>query len=1115
MVKIKYKLKIVILSSLLFLVFGIIRSQNNPQIFINEFLASNSSTNLDPDFSYFVDWIEIYNAGNESVNLNGFYITDDLCEPTKWQIPVDIIIPTKSYIIIYADEKDTVLIGLHTNFKLKCSGEQIALLDINEIIIDSLTYNEQIPDISFGRSLNVFSEWLYFGQPTPCELNSEYGLQEPIIAPSPEFSIKGGFYNSSQTVSISVNPPIGTIYYTLDGSQPDENSEIYSSPIEIKTTVTIRARVLDTSFLPGPIITHSYLIKEQTYLPVISIAIDNQYLWDPEIGIFSNWFKNWERPVNIELFEQNGKPGFNIKTGIKIYGNKASGLPQKALSIHARNKYDNDMVNYKIFDEKSINKFKSFILRNSSQDWSNTFFRDAMMQTLLIGQMDIDYQAYKPFNLFLNGRYWGIYNAREKINEHYINSNYGIDPENIDFLERENDVIVGDTIHYNALLNFIKNNDITLSENYDYVKTQLDIEEYINYQIAQIYFANTDWPHNNIKFWRSKINNGKWRWIIFDTDFGFGLQEQYTHNTFDYATNFTNWINYPFTKLLENTEFKDEFIQQFANCINLTFHPDRVIKIIDSLKANLDFDMNKHIEKWGGVGGIPSFDEWESNIQVMRDFAINRPSYVRQHIIDKFGLSGACELSVNISDTDAGRVFINDVAIPDSIFIPDNTFTGVYFQEVPIKLIAVPKYGFKFVKWQGISSNDSVILLLNYDTTLTAIFEPDNTINKIFINEFMASNNGTIADPQGEFDDWIEIYNSGTDSVDIGGMFITDDLSDVSYQIPTSNPDSTTIPPKGFLLLWADKDSEDGILHLDFKLSASGEQIGLFAPDGITIIDSITFGEQTTDISYGRISDGNPEWVFMEASSPGQSNMLGIKIDLKVFLEGPFNGIDMNTDLNIGGLLPLTQPYSGQPWNYSGTESVTAIPNGNIVDWVLVELRETTGDASTATSDSIIAQQAAFLLNDGSVVGLDGIDAISCVSTTITNNLFVVIWHRNHLGVMSAYPLIETGGVYSYDFSISEGQAYGGALGHKEIATGIWWGMIGSDGYPDGQINNADKNDVWAIEAGTSGYLSGDFNMDTQVANSDKNDIWMPNSGKGSQVLENIPGNAYKSQIPK
>jgi len=244
--------------------------------------------------------------------------------------------------------------------------------------------------------------------------------------------------------------------------------------------------------------------------------------------------------------------------------------------------------------------------------------------------------------------------------------------------------------------------------------------------------------------------------------------------------------------------------------------------------------------------------------------------------------------------------------------------------------------------------------------------------------------------------------------------------------------------------------------------------------------------------------------------------VVGYSLDLRVLLEGPFNGTSMDPDLN--GVLPLSQPYNAVPWNYPGTESVVSIPLTDIVDWVLVELRDAP-NAASATGATMIARQAGFLKSDGSIVGLDGTSLLQ-FTETIVNNLFVVIWQRNHLAVMSAYPLLGMGGVFNYDFTTDSDRVYGGILGHKEIGTGIW-GMIGGDGDGDGQVTNVDKNDVWSVQAGFSGYLEGDFSMDSQVNNLDKNDIWAPNSGSGSQVLDNtffnniqVPEEGYRSQVP-
>ncbi len=225
-----------------------------------------------------------------------------------------------------------------------------------------------------------------------------------------------------------------------------------------------------------------------------------------------------------------------------------------------------------------------------------------------------------------------------------------------------------------------------------------------------------------------------------------------------------------------------------------------------------------------------------------------------------------------------------------------------------------------------------------------------------------------------------------------------------------------------------------------------------------------------------------------------------ISLDLKAFLEGPFFGGQMTPLLNIYGYIPLSQPYSTSPWNYSGTESVTSIPNNDVIDWVLVEVRETSGDASTATSGTVIGKRAGFILKDGSIVELDGSSPLS-FSAIATQNVFAIIHHRNHISILSAYPLTKNGYLYNFDYTTSESQVYGDSLGHIELSTGIW-GMFSGNAFPDTQIDNKDKNDIWKIEEGNAGYYNGDMNMNGQVDVSDKQVNWENNVGVGSNIPE-------------
>ncbi|MCD4788516.1 MAG: hypothetical protein K8R37_00840, partial [Bacteroidales bacterium] len=249
-----------------------------------------------------------------------------------------------------------------------------------------------------------------------------------------------------------------------------------------------------------------------------------------------------------------------------------------------------------------------------------------------------------------------------------------------------------------------------------------------------------------------------------------------------------------------------------------------------------------------------------------------------------------------------------------------------------------------------------------------------------------------------------------------------------------------------------------------------------------------------------RYPDGHPwfpESIDLAFAIYGQEDPF-ILVDLTAFLEGPYNGSDMNTSLNAAGLIPFNQPYYSDPsakWYYTGTESVSMIPNTDITDWVLVELRDAP-TAPLATGATMVDQRAAFVLKDASIVATDGSSLIKFY-TMFVNNPFVVVWHRNHLGVLSANPMNLIGlGLYSYDFTTPAGQAY--LNGQKNLG-GTIYGLFGGDGKPDELIDANDKT-VWTLQAGTTGYLESDYNMDTQVDNKDKNDVWVPNIGQGTQV---------------
>jgi hypothetical protein len=321
-------------------------------------------------------------------------------------------------------------------------------------------------------------------------------------------------------------------------------------------------------------------------------------------------------------------------------------------------------------------------------------------------------------------------------------------------------------------------------------------------------------------------------------------------------------------------------------------------------------------------------------------------------------------------------------------------------------------------------------------------------------------------------------------------------------------PMVTVIKPNGgeayyyadpLLVKWDASDESFGTEPVTVSVSTDGGTSYTVVAAGLPDADSayVTAPEVITDLAKVKVYVQDEFGLTAYDESDAVFSLQGFFVDLKAFLEGPFAGAGMLSYLNFFGYIPLMQPYDAPPWNYAGTESVTAMPNNDVVDWVLIELRDA-ANASSATSATTLAKQAGFILEDGSITTLDGTNDLQ-FGVKINQNLFAVVWHRNHLGIMSANPVTAAGNQYSYDFTSGSGQVYGGSNGHKELASGIW-GMVAGDGDADKQVSNADKLDVWKPQSGTSGYKAGDFDMNGQVDNADKIDRWKPNSGRSSQV---------------
>jgi uncharacterized repeat protein (TIGR02543 family) len=798
---------------------------------------------------------------------------------------------------------------LHTNFKIDAEGESLYLTNPSGVLADSVRVGALQVNYSFGRTSKDPAVWAVFDKSTPGKENSgEIVAGEK--AGKPVFNLPGGVYSSELKVDLTAPNQNDTIFYTLDGSVPTRSSYVYSNGINIYTSKVIRARILKSGKLPGETVTNSYIIYPTGKLPFVSISMDPFDLWDYNSGIYvkgpnaqaetpffgANFWMDWEKPCHFEMMETSGDKVIDVDAGVKIYGNYSRANDQKSMAFYCRKAYGSDMMKYKIFQERPFDEFKDIALRNSGNDWNNTMFRDGLMTGLTLG-LNVDQQAFRPATIFLNGEYWGILNIREKINEHFIASNNNVDADDVTILENNGTPIVGTADDYWTMYNFLGSNSLASQANYNKMLEWIDVNSFIDYYASEIYFRNHDWPGNNIRYWKTNNSKGRWRWILFDTDFGMGIwYSSPEENTLELATandpSILYWPNPPwstlmFRRLLENTGFRNQFVNRFADLLNSNFREDRVNSAID-MKQNLIYDeIGNHLTRWKG----PSFDEWLFNVQQMKSFASARPANVFSHIRQKFKFKDS-QAVIASADSTQGSIQLN------SLKLTSFPWWGYYFPDVPITLTALPKAGYRFVKWTGIAtgSNSATITVIpQANLDLTAVFEADGShYDDIVINEISFNNDATV-NPG----DWIELYNKGSYDIDVSGWKLTD--SDPNHQFIFAA--NTWIKAGEYLVVASDLVKFKAVfgtvkyLHepfaFNFGLGNTVDAVKLYSRDS-QLIDEVNYSNSDPWQTYsldelwsleldnpGNDNDSGLNWVLSEKyGTPGAHNRLFIPVNI-------------------------------------------------------------------------------------------------------------------------------------------------------------------------------------------------------------------------------------------
>jgi hypothetical protein len=603
-------------------------SSRERDVVVNEVMAQNESVLADASGNYH-DWIELKNNTDQDINLNGYSLSNGAEQETKF-IFSDQILPAHGFAVFFADAAfDGDGTSNFVPFSISASGETLFLCDAD--CVDPQIFETGLLEKNISSGLNEVGERVYFDEPTPGEANST-GYYQRYAAPV-KFSLDGGEIPSGQLLHLTAE--VGAdIHFTLDGSLPTSVNTLYADPILLDSSRTVRAIAIADGQLPSTVTTRTYIVGVEHDLPIIALSTEPWRMFGSG-GIYKNPFNVIEQPVHVEFYETDGL-ALTFDAGIQIAGGYSQAMPQKSFAIHLRKQYGIEEINYPLFDGNEVTSFKHFLLRTSSQDQNMTKIKDAFINRAVNNVLDVDVMDSRPCVVYINGEYWGLYNIREKVNEDYLASNYGVDPNQVDLLVWNGTVLAGSNAAYKALIDYIETHDLQQQEYYEYVTSQIDMDNFMDYLIIESYFGNTDL--GNIEFWRDQ-NGGKWRWILYDMDWAL-FHGTYSWNNLEQIFNpdgmgSNQWIDTTLqVNLLKNDRFKEEFIRRYALYTSTFFNPVRLLPMYDSMIAEIKSEMPRNVARWPHNWG-----PWELHVGWVRQSIIEKPEIEKDHLQAFFGLS--------------------------------------------------------------------------------------------------------------------------------------------------------------------------------------------------------------------------------------------------------------------------------------------------------------------------------------------------------------------------------------------------------------------------------------------------------------------------------------------
>ena len=707
-------------------------AQTTSKLVINELMQSNIDCIMDDLHEFPDSWVELYNNSDESINLKEYQI--GIKEGNAWQLP-NKTIDAKGFIVVYCDKEEW---SLHTDFRLDTGKGCVVYLFKGNEVVDSLPAalpKMPAPNIAYGRKTDGGNEWGYQLTPTPGTTNCGEVCDEKHILGEPVFSEPGHVLTSSKKISLALSlpkdAPEGTqIYYTTDGKEPTKDSKLYTKEISINDSYAIRAKLFCDGWLSPRSTVQSYIFLDRNMtIPVVSITTNDDYLNGKE-GIFTkNTSKsnpiNWRRPINFEMFVEPDKASvLNQICETRVMGGQSREWARKSMAIYANKRFSAKRLEYEFFPDQKpgVTNFKSIMLRNGGNDFQYDMLRDAVIQRTMGQNADLDWQAWRPAAIYINGEYHCLLNIRERSNDDNIFTNYdGL--EDIDMMEiaQENSKVVGELKagtedNYDEFVKFYSETDHTLAEYAEW----MDWEEYINLMVMNLYFNNQDFPGNNIVMWRPRTEDGKWRWISKDTDFGLGLYgKEATFNTIKWIYDpkydrDRSWANTEeatrlFRHLMEDPDFNREFIDHCFIYMGDFLNEKSVCEIFDSMYELVYDELLVHKNElnppspWGWGWGGSNEDNIKNDAKSIRDWLSKRDNAFIKQMADFYKLGTAISMTINkdVEGAEDTGICFNGVKLTKG------TFDGKFFQDRAITLEGDPESDKVVTGWKIVTNGSN------------------------------------------------------------------------------------------------------------------------------------------------------------------------------------------------------------------------------------------------------------------------------------------------------------------------------------------------------------------------------------------------------------------------